>query len=101
MSPSECHPRGDTPMCVRDHRDLPAIDVNEPALADAVLGEPGYALFRFANPRIRRQHFDHKVRRTTHTITDNPRLLIGDEHQIWLDDQRALVVENDVERREP
>src|SRR5512138_893418 len=101
MSPPECHPGCDMPMCVRDHRDLPTLDLNEPALADAVLREPGDALLRFANPWMRRQHFDRQVWRTTHAITDDPCLLIGYEHQIRLDDQRALFVEDHVERRQP
>jgi len=75
--------------------------VNQPAFAHAVFRKPCDSFFRFANPRIWRQHFHHQVRRATHPIPDDRRILIGDEHQIGLDDQRPFLVENHVERREP
>src|SRR5262245_11503423 len=101
MAPAEDHSRCDAPMCVRNHRELTSLDVYEPALANAILVEPCDALLRFANSWIRRQHFDDEIRCAADPIADNPGLWLRNEDEIRLDDQRTLVVENHVERREP
>src|SRR5262249_60064065 len=101
MRPADYRSGCDAGVCVRDDRNPAAIDMHEPALADTVLGEPGDALFGFADSWIRGQHFDDEVRCTAHPIADNPRIVVRNEHEIGLNDECALLVEDHVKRREP
>jgi len=84
-----------------DDRDGSLILVHEPGFAHAVFLEPFHALGRFANPRLRREHFDHEVGRAADTVVHDPRARIRHEKQIRWNNRREAIVQDDVERRQP
>jgi hypothetical protein len=45
-----------------------------------------------------RQHFNREIRRAPHTIGADVETIGGDEHQVWLHDERALTIEDDIDR---
>ena len=72
--------------------------VDEPALPHTVLGEPLHPLFSFADSWIWRQDLDDEVWRAADPVADDPFSFVGDEEQIGLNDQRPLLVQDNVER---
>jgi len=57
--------------------------MKKPALANVVLCEPADPLFRLANPRVRRQHFHHEIRRATDLVCqDEGKMKVATDNQI-------------------
>ena len=46
-----------------------------------------------------RQHVHHEIGRTPHPIGGDVKTIGGNEHQVWLHDERALTIEDDIDRR--
>src|SRR5262249_61850828 len=83
----------------REDGDLTPVQVDEPALADAVSGEPRDFLFDEADARPRRQHLDHEVRRSLDAIADDGLTFGGDEQDVGLYDEVTVAIEHDIHRR--
>ena len=84
-----------------DYFHLPVDQADEPALTDAIAGEPAQALGNRPDARVGRKHLDHQIGSAANAVLhDRPPRLRHDE-QIRLHDQGALGIEDDVERREP
>ncbi len=74
--------------------------MEEPDFADAVFGKPVDSLLQLPDPRMRGKHFEHHIGHADDSFLASPPPRMRDEHEIGLQNQRAVPIEDDVERRQ-
>jgi hypothetical protein len=79
---------------------LPLRRIRQPALLDAIPPIPLQFERSIAMSGIRRCHFDHEIRSAPDRSADDAQSLLRDEQHVRLNDQRLIVIQHDVERRD-